>query len=276
MTSEYKTLLHSIAKRKAMLSYINDYSITTSIPQISKQLPAITKHTETSEQIVYTPNNNTTSTTRTSSISGDIYQYINERYNTQSEYKMLIIGANTTVLEYISIFSNLGIMVYNNSTISHYTIKYIYQNNSRYTCVLTDGKEEYSININEYIIDNTPDTEYTINRPRNIYTIPEKSTIGITETKAIETAVEHRILKTKFRGLFYSVSERKLETEYKIIISTSAQNKDKVIGLELSGDSSISAMKGFAIAINLGLTIKEVGQTLPIHPTSSEEIIMGG
>ncbi|OAG28792.1 glutathione reductase (NADPH) [Nematocida displodere] len=113
--------------------------------------------------------------------------------------------------------------------------------------------------------------------PLFIYTTPAAATVGYTETSA-KSSKKIRVVNPKFRGLFYSVCKTKIPTDYKLVIETEATDfakKEKVIGLHLFGDGSIDVIKGFAIAMYDGLTPEELLKTIPIHPTSSEEVITG-
>lgn len=46
----------------------------------------------------------------------------------------------------------------------------------------------------------------------------------------------------------------------------------QIVGLHMVGPGSDEAMQGFAIAIRMGATRKDFGESVSIHPTFSEEV----
>ena len=72
--------------------------------------------------------------------------------------------------------------------------------------------------------------------------------------------------------MFYAVSEDKQATEYQAVIHVHRDRKEEVVGIALFGDCSDMIIHGFALALNTGLTPEEMLLTVPIHPTSAEEV----
>lgn len=108
--------------------------------------------------------------------------------------------------------------------------------------------------------------------PVFIYTNPPAAYAGMVEE------VDGRVKSPKFRGLFYSVCGQKLTTEYKVVIYKKKEGnteKENVSGMSLFGDDSFDVIKGFAIAMYSGISPECLLKTIPIHPTSSEELITG-
>ena len=48
---------------------------------------------------------------------------------------------------------------------------------------------------------------------------------------------------------------------------------DKVIGLHILGRDAPEMLQGFAVAIKAGATKSDFDRTIPIHPTSAEELV---
>ncbi|KAI5191654.1 glutathione reductase (NADPH) [Nematocida sp. AWRm77] len=114
--------------------------------------------------------------------------------------------------------------------------------------------------------------------PRFIYTNPPAASVGYTEAMAQEARLSVRTANPRFTSLFYSVSQTKVPTDYKLIIekgADKASEDEKVIGLHLFGNSSCDVIKGFSIALYCGISPDELVKIIPIHPTSSEEVITG-
>ncbi|KAI5192251.1 glutathione reductase (NADPH) [Nematocida minor] len=141
------------------------------------------------------------------------------------------------------------------------------------------GAAEISLLCSMYPNVFTPEMDYKPYVPCYIYTSPPVAVIGYTEEEAIKRYTKVRTTSSKFRGLFYSVCQNKVPTDYKIIyacdIDKEINNEEKLVGLHLFGKSSIDVIKGFAIGMHCGISPEEILKTIPIHPTSSEEVITG-
>jgi len=54
----------------------------------------------------------------------------------------------------------------------------------------------------------------------------------------------------------------------------SLEKKKKVVGLHIIGNFVDEMIQGFAVAVNMGATRKNFNDTMAIHPTTSEEIVL--
>jgi glutathione reductase (NADPH) len=48
----------------------------------------------------------------------------------------------------------------------------------------------------------------------------------------------------------------------------------RVVGLHLVGEAADEILQGFAVAVNMGATLADLHDTMAIHPTSAEEIVL--
>lgn len=46
-----------------------------------------------------------------------------------------------------------------------------------------------------------------------------------------------------------------------------------MLGIHIMGPGSDEAMQGFAVAVKMGCTKKDLDETVAIHPTGSEELV---
>jgi len=108
--------------------------------------------------------------------------------------------------------------------------------------------------------------------PTVVFTHPPVASIGLSEEAAVEKYGKKRlsIYKTQFNSLFYSLSEEKIPTLIKLI---TLKPDEKIIGCHLIGKSADEILQGFAVAIHMGATKKDLDTTLAIHPTSAEELV---
>ena len=113
--------------------------------------------------------------------------------------------------------------------------------------------------------------DYT-NVPTVVFTHPPVGTIGLTETKARELYGDQvRAYISKFVPLSDAVSTQKSEAQIKLLTKG---EEETVIGIHLFGPASDEMLQGFAVAVRMGATKKDFDDTVAIHPTSAEELVL--
>jgi len=141
--------------------------------------------------------------------------------------------------------------------------------------------------------------------PTVVFSHPTCGQVGLTEPQAEEKYGKEnlKVYTTKFSAMFYDVfppeMKKKYPTQYKVI----CHGKDEVIvGMHILGDGSDEAMQGWGVVVRnvsfapstppsgalpiylayeeffansdvQGLTKKALDDTIPIHPTSTEELV---
>ena len=111
------------------------------------------------------------------------------------------------------------------------------------------------------------------NIPSVIFSHPPIGTVGLSEQEAIEHFGESalKIYQSEFNPLFYALSENKNLTKIKLI---TLKDSGKIIGCHLIGLAADEILQGFAVAIKMGATKDDFDQTVAIHPTSAEELVL--
>lgn len=113
--------------------------------------------------------------------------------------------------------------------------------------------------------------DYT-NVPTVVFTHPPVGTIGLTETKARELYGDQvRAYISKFVPLSDAVSAQKSQAQIKLLTKG---EEETVIGIHLFGPASDEMLQGFAVAVRMGATKKDFDDTVAIHPTSAEELVL--
>lgn len=113
--------------------------------------------------------------------------------------------------------------------------------------------------------------DYT-NVPTVVFTHPPVGTIGLTETQARELYGDQvRAYISKFVPLSDAVSAQKSEAQIKLLTKG---EEETVIGIHLFGPASDEMLQGFAVAVRMGATKKDFDDTVAIHPTSAEELVL--
>ena len=104
-----------------------------------------------------------------------------------------------------------------------------------------------------------------------IFTQPEVGSIGYGENDLIKLKKKYKILTTEFGPLKYSFMKNK---KSKVFIKVMYDPRsEKVLGLIYIGESAAEIIQSLAIAFQKGLYLNDLRQTVPVHPTSSEELV---
>lgn len=110
---------------------------------------------------------------------------------------------------------------------------------------------------------------------RNIATVifshPPIGAVGLTERQArAEYGDDIKVYQSRFTPMYYAVADYKPQAAMKLI---TLGKKEKIIGCHLIGPGSDEMLQGFAVAIRMGATKKDLDDTVAIHPTSAEELV---
>ena len=108
--------------------------------------------------------------------------------------------------------------------------------------------------------------------PKAVFTIPEISTVGLSEKRAKEIYSEKniKIFKCKFTPMSNTFKENKSKCMLKIVVN---KLTDKVLGCHMLGETSSEIIQMVSISLNAGITKKDFDITMALHPTISEEFV---
>jgi glutathione reductase (NADPH) len=106
--------------------------------------------------------------------------------------------------------------------------------------------------------------------PTAVFSMPNVSTVGLTEVQARQAHGELDIYRSTFRPLKHTLSGRDEKTMMKLIVARATQ---KVVGAHMVGLDAPEIIQGIAIAIKAGATKQIFDATVGIHPTAAEEFV---
>ncbi len=108
--------------------------------------------------------------------------------------------------------------------------------------------------------------------PKAVFTIPEISTVGLSEKRAKEIYSEKniKIYKCKFTPMSNTFKKNKSKCMLKIVVN---KLTDKVLGCHMFGETSSEIIQMVSISLNAGITKKDFDITMALHPTISEEFV---
>ena len=104
-----------------------------------------------------------------------------------------------------------------------------------------------------------------------VFSHPPIGTVGLTESQVRDQHGEAvKVYQTRFTAMYNALTERKQKTAMKLV-TVGAQ--EKVVGCHVIGPGADEMLQGFAVAIRMGATKKDLDDTVAIHPTSAEELV---
>ena len=104
-----------------------------------------------------------------------------------------------------------------------------------------------------------------------VFSHPPIATVGLSEPAARErfgNAV--RVYETAFTPMFNAFTEHRTKAAMKLV---TVGEEQRVVGCHLFGPGADEMLQGFAVAIRMGATKRDLDDTVAIHPTSSEELV---
>jgi glutathione reductase (NADPH) len=107
------------------------------------------------------------------------------------------------------------------------------------------------------------------NIPTVVFSHPPIGTVGLSEDEAREahgSAV--KVYQTSFTPMYHAATERKVKTAVKLV---TVGAKEKLVGVHVIGEGADEMLQGFAVALRMGATKKDLDETVAIHPTSAAE-----
>ena len=103
-----------------------------------------------------------------------------------------------------------------------------------------------------------------------VFTQPEYASVGMTEEQARdERPVE--IYSAAFRPMQSSFIDRKERVLFKLIVCAKSR---KILGCHIISPGAAEMIQMVAIAIKMGATKEDFDQTVAVHPTMAEEIVL--
>ena len=107
--------------------------------------------------------------------------------------------------------------------------------------------------------------------PTAVFSNPPIGSVGMTEAEAREKLQDVKIYKSDFRAMKNVLADRNERALYKMIV---AGPEEKVVGLHLIGPDSGEIMQAAAIAVKAGLTKQDFDDTVALHPSMAEELVL--
>jgi glutathione reductase (NADPH) len=111
---------------------------------------------------------------------------------------------------------------------------------------------------------------------RNVATVvfshPPVGTVGMSEPQAVlRFGVDaFKVYEASFTPMYHAFTKRKVGAAVKLVV---AGPEEKVVGCRIVGPGADEMTQGFAVAVHMGATKKDLDDTVAIHPTVAEELV---
>jgi glutathione reductase (NADPH) len=112
------------------------------------------------------------------------------------------------------------------------------------------------------------------NVPSVVFSHPPLGTIGMSEQQAREAyGAEVHLYKQSFVPMQLALAQRPITTRFKLIC---VGHDSRIVGMQMLGPGVDEILQGFAVAIRMGARKSDFDDTLAVHPTSAEEMVLMG
>lgn len=110
--------------------------------------------------------------------------------------------------------------------------------------------------------------------PTVVFAHPPLGKVGLTEAEARERHGESvQVFTTRFRPMLHALAESPQRSLFKLVC---VGEDRRVVGIHLLGEGADEILQGFAVALRRGITLDDLHDTVAIHPTSAEELVLMG
>ena len=108
--------------------------------------------------------------------------------------------------------------------------------------------------------------------PSVVFAHPPVGSVGLTEAQARDRHGEAvRVYSTRFTDMYYALGARKPQTVAKLVC---VGPDERVVGIHVVGRGADEMTQGFAVAVKMGARKRDLDDTVAIHPTASEELVL--
>lgn len=109
------------------------------------------------------------------------------------------------------------------------------------------------------------------NVPSVVFSHPPLGYVGLGEAQARERYEQVTVYRSNFRPMLQGLVDGNQRSLFKLVCAGAEQ---RVVGVHLLGDAADEILQGFAVAVKMGATKAQFDETVAIHPTSAEEIVL--
>jgi len=107
--------------------------------------------------------------------------------------------------------------------------------------------------------------------PSVVFSHPPLGRVGLTEAEARAEHGDVHVFTSNFRPMLHALADSPQRSLFKLVCVGAER---RVVGIHLLGDGADEILQGFAVALKRGITLDDLRDTIAIHPTSAEEVVL--
>ncbi|MEN4952376.1 glutathione-disulfide reductase [Stenotrophomonas sp. TWI819] len=104
-----------------------------------------------------------------------------------------------------------------------------------------------------------------------VFSHPALGAVGLSEEEACAKYSDVRVYRSNFRPMLQALADGTQRSLFKLVC---VGEDERVVGVHLLGESADEILQGFALAVKMGVTKAQFDDTVAIHPTSAEEVVL--
>ena len=106
-----------------------------------------------------------------------------------------------------------------------------------------------------------------------VFAHPPLGMVGLTEAAARERHGDARVktYSARFRPMLHALADSPQRSLFKLVC---VGEEERVVGIHLLGEGADEMLQGFAVALKKGIVKRDLDDTMAIHPTSAEEVVL--
>ena len=111
-----------------------------------------------------------------------------------------------------------------------------------------------------------------------VFAHPPLGQVGLTEDAARQRHGDAvRVYRAGFRPMLHALADSPQRSLFKLVCvgdGDAGPHGQRVVGIHLLGEGVDEMLQGFAVALKRGVTLGDLQDTIAIHPTSAEEVVL--
>ncbi len=107
--------------------------------------------------------------------------------------------------------------------------------------------------------------------PSAVFSNPPMASVGMTEAFARNKLGQIKVFTSDFRPMRNVLAGRNERSLYKLVVDAAT---NVVVGAHMIGPDAPEILQALAIAVKAGLTKAQFDETVALHPTMAEELVL--
>jgi glutathione reductase (NADPH) len=105
-----------------------------------------------------------------------------------------------------------------------------------------------------------------------VFSHPPIGKVGLTEAEArLQSGDAVKVYRANFRPMLHALASSPQRSLFKLVC---VGEDERVVGIHLLGEGADEILQGFAVALKRGICKRDLDDTIAIHPTSAEEVVL--